>query len=162
MKRIIRLCQSVIRGTEDPHPGMIDHTCVKSPVNQQPQFPQPLLPPPQKQDRSRIQISHSQQSFPPQPLFLLPRSPQLLLPQPLPQPPPQNSKRMIQMQLLSKPHPQLPPHPQLFPHPLCPPQQQRRIRIQRMLLLLPHPHPQAVLLVSHPHPQFVAAKSLMF
>ena len=28
MKRIIRLCQSVIRGTEDPHPGMIDHTCV--------------------------------------------------------------------------------------------------------------------------------------
>lgn len=29
MKRIIRLCQSVIRGTEDPHPGMIDHTCVK-------------------------------------------------------------------------------------------------------------------------------------
>ena len=94
MKRIIRLCQSVIRGTEDPHPGMIDHTCVKSPVNQQPQFPQ--------QDRSRIQISHSQQSFPPQPLFLLPRSPQLLLPQPLPQPPPQNSKRMIQMQLLPK------------------------------------------------------------
>ena len=87
MKRIIRLCQSVIRGTEDPHPGMIDHTCVKSPVNQQPQFPQPLLPPPQKQDRSRIQISHSQQSFPPQPL---------------PQPPPQNSKRMIQMQLLPK------------------------------------------------------------
>ena len=107
MKRIIRLCQSVIRGTEDPHPGMIDHTCVKSPVNQQPQFPQPLLPPPQKQDRSRIQISHSQQSFPPQPLFLLPRSPQLLLPQPLPQPP-QNSKRMIQMQLLPKiPLPQL-------------------------------------------------------
>lgn len=102
MKRIIRLCQSVIRGTEDPHPGMIDHTCVKSPVNQQPQFPQPLLPPPQKQDRSRIQISHSQQSFPPQPLFLFPRSPQLLLPQPLPQPPPQNSKRMIQMQLLPK------------------------------------------------------------
>jgi hypothetical protein len=35
-------------------------------------------------------------------LFLLPRSPQLLLPQPLPQPPPQNSKRMIQMQLLPK------------------------------------------------------------
>lgn len=102
MKRIIRLCQSIIRGTEDPHPGMIDHTCVKSPVNQQPQFPQPLLPPPQKQDRSRIQISHSQQSFPPQPLFLFPRSPQLLLPQPLPQPPPQNSKRMIQMQLLPK------------------------------------------------------------
>ena len=91
MKRIIGLCQSVIRGTEDPHPGMIDHTCVKSPVNQQPQFPQPLFPPPQKQDRSRIQISHSQQSFP-----------QLLLPQPLPQPPPQNSKRMIQMQLLPK------------------------------------------------------------
>lgn len=102
MKGIIRLCQSVIRGTEDPHPGMIDHTCVKSPVNQQPQFPQPLLPPPQKQDRSRIQISHSQQSFPPQPLFLFPRSPQLLLPQPLPQPPPQNSKRIIQMQLLPK------------------------------------------------------------
>ena len=48
------------------------------------------------------QISHSQQSFPPQPLFLFPRSPQLLLPQPLPQPPPQNSKRMIQMQLLPK------------------------------------------------------------
>ena len=43
-----------------------------------------------------------QPSFPPQPLFLLPRSPQLLLPQPLPQPPPQNSKRMIQMQLLPK------------------------------------------------------------
>ena len=89
MKRIILLCQSVIRGTEDPHPGMIDHTCVKSPVNQQPQFPQPLLPPPQKQDRSRIQISHSQQSLPPQPLLL-------------PQPPPQNSNRMIQMQLLPK------------------------------------------------------------
>ena len=89
MKRIIRLCQSVIRGTEDPHPGMIDHTCVKSPVNQQPQFPQPLLPPPQKQDRSRIQISHSQQSFPPQPLLL-------------PQPPQQNKRRMIQMQLLPK------------------------------------------------------------
>ena len=117
MKRIIRLCQSVIRGTEDPHPGMIDHTCVKSPVNQQPQFPQPLLPPPQKQDRSRIQISHSQQSFPPQPLFLLPRSPQLLLPQPLPQPP-QNSKRMIQMQLLPKiPLPQL-----LLPQELLQPQ----------------------------------------
>ena len=77
---------------------MIDHTCVKSPVNQQPQFPQPLLPPPQKQDRSRIQISHSQQSLPPQPL-LLPSSPQPLL---LPQPPPQNSSRMIQMQLLPK------------------------------------------------------------
>lgn len=118
MKRIIRLCQSIIRGTEDPHPGMIDHTCVKSPVNQQPQFPQPLLPPPQKQDRSRIQISHSQQSFPPQPLFLLPRSPQLLLPQPLPQPPPQNSKRMIQMQLLPKiPLPQL-----LLPQELLQPQ----------------------------------------
>ena len=83
-------------------------------------------------------------------------------PPPFPQPPQQQRSRMIQMQLLSKPHPQLPPHPQLFPHPLCPPQQQRRIRIQRMLLLLPHPHPQAVLLVSHPHPQFVAAKSLMF
>lgn len=118
MKRIIGLCQSVIRGTEDPHPGMIDHTCVKSPVNQQPQFPQPLLPPPQKQDKSRIQISHSQQSFPPQPLFLLPRSPQLLLPQPLPQPPPQNSKRMIQMQLLPKiPLPQL-----LLPQELLQPQ----------------------------------------
>ena len=118
MKRIIGLCQSVIRGTEDPHPGMIDHTCVKSPVNQQPQFPQPLFPPPQKQDRSRIQISHSQQSFPPQPLFLLPRSPQLLLPQPLPQPPPQNSKRMIQMQLLPKiPLPQL-----LLPQELLQPQ----------------------------------------
>lgn len=83
-------------------------------------------------------------------------------PPPFPQPPQQQRSRMIQMQLLSKPHPQLPPHPQLFPHPLCPPQQQRRIMIQRMLLLLPHPHPQAVLLVSHPHPQFVAAKSLMF
>ena len=118
MKRIIRLCQSVIRGTEDPHPGMIDHTCVKSPVNQQPQFPQPLLPPPQKQDRSRIQISHSQQSFTPKRLFLLPSSPELFLPQPFPQPPPQNSNRMIQMQLLPKiPLPQL-----LLPQELLQPQ----------------------------------------
>lgn len=109
MKGTIRLCQSVIRGYGKSAPRD-DHTCVKRSENQQPQFPQPLLPqpPPQKQDRSRIQISHSQQSFPPQPLLLLPRSPQPLLPQPLPQPPPQNSKRMIQMQLLPKiPLPQL-------------------------------------------------------
>ena len=102
MKRIIRLCQSVIRGTEDPHPGMIDHTCVKSPVNQQPQFPQPLLPPPQKQDRSRNPDQPFATIISAAAVVLLPRSPQLLLPQPLPQPPPQNSKRMIQMQLLPK------------------------------------------------------------
>ena len=151
MKRIILLCQSVIRGTEDPHPRMIDHTCVKSPVNQQPQFPQPLLPPPQKQDRSRIQISHSQQSFPPQPLFLFPRSPQLLLPQPLPQPPPQNSKRMIQMQLLPKiPLQQLLLllqelllQPQLLPPQLLP--QQQKMMISRIMIQQQLPPPQPLL-----------------
>lgn len=67
-----------------------------------------------------------------------------------PQPPQQQSRRMIQIQLLSK--------PQLLPHPLCPqpPQQQRRRMIQ-----IRFPHPQEGVLLSHPHPQFVAAKSLM-
>ena len=58
-----------------------------------------------------------------------------------------------------KPNPQdvlqlLPPHP----HPKLkpPPQQHRRIRIQRML---PPPLPPVV--HSHPQPQFVAAKSLI-
>ena len=60
---------------------------------------------------------------------------------------------MIHIQLLSDPH----PHPSPL-RPPRPPQQQRRIMIQRQELL--HP-PQLLIPDSHPHPQFVALKSLI-
>ena len=108
--------------------------------------------------------------------------PQLLLlphPQPLLFHPPQQNRR-IRTSQQSELQPLL-----LFPHPhppqqerrsriqiilLHPPQQERRSRIQiilqplfpnRLLLETPHPLSQPQPL-SHPHPQFVAAKSLMF
>lgn len=78
-------------------------------------LPQPL---PQKQERRRIQINHSQQSLPqPQLSLFLPKRP---LPQPQPQllPPQKNNKRMIIQEQLPPKNPFPLQHAfELFPQP---------------------------------------------
>ena len=119
MRAAACLCRSILRGTEKSVPR--SDRAYKAPGDPGKQYQRlatatvvvtaaTAAEAGQKQD----QISHSQQSLPPQPL-LLPSSPQPLL---LPQPPPQNSNRMIQMQLL----PKIPLPQWLWPQELLQPQ----------------------------------------